>query len=542
MKARNPQQIINLIEVEDPYQSLDSVKISEPRLEMVHNRIRELLKVVKLESDGQPVEVDGFRLRDPGQWTSRCGTPFSDLWGISNACNMRCPFCYEEGDPEGLTVLNEPAAMTTFEEIETRIKHRDSELGTSLFQPLTFTNEIFCNPDAMAIITRLREESPDEVLTFVTNGTYLTEDIVAKLAELKPIFFNFSVNSLDPEIRRKILVDKFPEVAIQTVELLRKYEIPYLGSLVCWPTIPWEDIENTVRVLDEEKCAIIRFSLPAYSKELKGQRFKFDRDEFWAEALEVANRLQQEIDTPLKIEPYHLTDPTTQANIVGVIKGSSAYYAGINSRDTILAVNSVTAHTVNQALSLLAKAVHLSTKVEVLLRDHLTQQERVIELDRDSQKIEFPYSAMRELKGFEWGIILVEGLKFRYLKEMQALIKAHAAKRVLVCSSELMRPIVAEMIAVTSAFEGVDVALEVPPNRFFGGTVSLGDLLVVSDYIEFINEYQANASHPADLVLIPSSPFSRGGWKRDLCGVPFVDIERLTKVPVELIDCKPLDG
>src|SRR5262249_54768378 len=146
-----------------------------------------------------------------------------------------------------------------------------------LFRPLTYINEIFCHPNAIDIIERIRESDQDEILTFVTNGTFLTEPIVRRLAKLKPLFFNFSVNSLSPDIRRRILRDMNPEVAIQAVDLLRKYDIPYLGSLVCWPTIPWKDIENTVRVLDEAGCALLRYSLSAYSRHLKTPSFQREK-------------------------------------------------------------------------------------------------------------------------------------------------------------------------------------------------------------------------------------------------------------------------
>jgi len=85
--------------------------------------------VVQLESGGEPVEIDGFRLRDPAHWVAPQPPAFSELWHISNACNMRCPFCYEEGDPEGCTVLADRAGMVTMSEIETRLKYRDPRLG-----------------------------------------------------------------------------------------------------------------------------------------------------------------------------------------------------------------------------------------------------------------------------------------------------------------------------------------------------------------------------------------------------------------------------
>jgi len=453
---------------------------------------------------------------------------------------MRCPFCYEEGDPEGGSVLNEPAEMATMEEIETRLKYRDPKTGSGIFQPLTYINEIFCNPQAMDILERLRLAAPSEVLSFVTNGTFLHEENIARLAQLKPVFFNFSVNSLDPVVRKRILRDPQPEIAIQAVELLRKYRIPYLGSLVCWPTIPWPDIRNTVHKLDEAGCAVIRYSLSAYSKHLKGRHY--DRNEFWAAGLAVAQELMEEVDTPIKVEPYHYMDPTFLPHIAGVIKGSPASRAGMRIGDLILAVDGVSVPTANHVLSRLARAARRQRTTIVTFRRKRDGKTVTAELDDATGPFGYPYDDMLGFKGFEWGIILVENLKFRYLEEIRQLIASYGARRVLICSSELMRPIVEKMIAVSKAFRNYEIFLEVPENRFFGGTVVLGDLLVVEDYVSFINEFQAKHRDGVDLVLIPSSPFSRGGWLRDLAGVPFTEIERRTGLKVALVHCRPLNG
>lgn len=540
MKLATPEQIRLMAQQRNPYQRLDSVRLSEPRLEMVYQRLNALLQVVQLESNGQPVEIDGFRLKDPAQWTSRAPSPLSELWHISTACNMRCPFCYEEGDPEGVSVINEPPEMTTMEEIEARLKYYDPVRGTGLFQPLTYINEIFCNPRAMDIMERLRAASPHEVLTFVTNGTYLDEKTVARIARLKPVFFNFSVNSLDPTIRRKILRDTQPEVAIQALDLLRAYGIPYLGSLVCWPTIPWSDIKNTVRLLDQAGCAIVRFSLSAYSKHLKGRRY--NREEFWQQGLEVALALMEEVDIPIKVEPYHYLDQSFLPHVAGVIKGSPAGRAGLRAGDLILTIEQQPMPTANHALSALSKMAKRGSQVHLVYESKRDGQRRSVVLDNQGTSLDYPYAQMRDFPGFEWGLILIDNLKFSYLQEMRQRIDQHQARRVLLCSSELMKPIIVKMIEVSNAFQDIDLAVEVPENRYFGGTIVLGDLLTVEDYIAFIQEFKQRVSQPPELVLIPSSPFSRGEWLRDLTGVPFTEIERRTGVKVSLIFCKPING
>jgi len=542
MKLVTPEKLRELAKIKASYQSADAYAISEPRIEMILKRLSALLDVVTLEVDGKPVEADGFRLRNPSDWAQPSPSIMSELWHISNACNMRCPFCYEEGDPEGCTKLNDVEGMVTMEEIQARLRHRDSRRQTAMARPLTYTNEIFCNPQAMDIIERLRAESPEEVLTFVTNGTYLTRPVVERLARLRPMFFNFSVNSLDPLIRRKILVDRNAQVAIEAIELLREYEIPYLGSLVCWPTIPWSDIEATVRRLDEAGCAIIRYSLPAYSKHLKGQ--KFDREAFWDAGVELALRLRAELRTPIKIEPYHYVDRSFLPHLAGCIQGSPAEGAGLCAGDRIVDISGHAPISSNHALHALNAARKASTRITLAVERKRGDDVQRLEvtLDDDARWTQYPYAQMRDLPGMEWGLLLVDNLRFSYLKSMLESIREAGAHRVLVCSSELMKPIVEEMITMTGAFGDIDLRLEVPENRFFGGTIVLGDLLVVEDYVGFIDEYVKGPEGPVDLVLIPSSPFSRGVWQRDLAGIPFTEIQRRTGVPTQLLHCKPLNG
>ena len=539
MKLATPEKITELYKERRKYQRLDNFKLSEPRLEMIYNRLRALLEVIHLESNGKPVDVDAFRLKNLNHWTSKVGPAFSDLWFISTACNMRCPFCYEEGDPFEGSVLNEPTEMISELELETRIKYRDYNNGTGIFQPLTYINEIFCHPKAMDIIERIRLESPNDILTFVTNGTYLTEEVIGRLAKLKPIFFNFSVNSLNPEIRRKKLRDLQPEIAIEAIDLLKKYQIPYLGSLVCWPTIPWEDIENTIRILDESDCAIIRFSLSSYSKFLKGRRF--DREAFWEEGIALAKRMMQEVQTPIKIEPYHYAYPTFLPYVAGVIKGSPAWKAGIKPEDLLIAINDINIPSANHALVRLAKAYNSESSIKVTYMNDRMEKKEVV-LENNCGSFGYPFNEMKRFAGFEYGLIIVDNLKFGYFKTMRTIIDKYNAKRVLLCSSEIMKPIVLQMLKKSMAFEDIDLMVEVPENKFFGGTVVLGDLLVVQDYIDFINEYQEKINDTLDLVLIPSSPFSRGEWLRDLTGVPYTEIERRTGLNVELINCKPING
>ena len=48
----------------------ESFAIPEPRIYLIARELHRLLGLVQLEKDGQPVEVDGFRLRQLSQWVT----------------------------------------------------------------------------------------------------------------------------------------------------------------------------------------------------------------------------------------------------------------------------------------------------------------------------------------------------------------------------------------------------------------------------------------------------------------------------------------
>jgi hypothetical protein len=100
MKLATPQRIFELAAQPTGCQPISGTVLMEPRISLIAKRLRALLRVVQLESGGQPIEIESFRLKRLDAWASApAASPAAELWHISSACNMRCPFCYEEGDP-----------------------------------------------------------------------------------------------------------------------------------------------------------------------------------------------------------------------------------------------------------------------------------------------------------------------------------------------------------------------------------------------------------------------------------------------------------
>jgi hypothetical protein len=110
---------------------------------------------------------------------------------------------------------------------------------------------------------------------------------------------------------------------------------------------------------------------------------------------------------------------------------------------------------------------------------------------------------------------------------------------VLLLTSTLVRPVLEQCLAESHLLSrpGLRLDIEVPRNRFFGGNVHMGDLLVVQDFIDHIKEYIDRTKKAPDLVVIPSTPFGLGQWGRDLTGRVYLDIKRDVGVHVELLEC-----
>ena len=135
--------------------------------------------------------------------------------------------------------------------------------------------------------------------------------------------------------------------------------------------------------------------------------------------------------------------------------------------------------------------------------------------------------------------IMGAGFRPSLLEDPKALVTVHKARNVLLLSSRLVKPIFLQPLRESSLFGGVQIHTEVPENRYCGGNICMGDLLVVQDFTETIKDYLGKNPSP-DLIVIPSSPFSLGQWRRDLEGRVFTDIERSVGLPVALLDCWPI--
>lgn len=537
------------------YETVDSILLTEPRIEAIRRELQALLAVVELESNGQPVTIDGFRLRSIADWADY-PTSLSDIfWHLSSACNFNCEFCYEKGNPPDFPIQNTPR-MATPEEIATRLHHYDPVKGKGIFTVRTAINEPFANRHAVEYLKAMRAKNPNELISFVTNGSYLTEETVCTLHDLQPLFFNLSIYSTDPTIRRQVIRDFRGDRSVKAVELLSKYRIPYMTNLVMWPSIPFEDMERTISYMVQHHAVVIRVCLGGYSRYLRGNFQHFTVEEYWPLVVAEVERIRDNYDVPILIEPNSYVRRDTEALVDGVVQGSPAALAGVRRGDQILEVNGKRVLSRMQLLSELRRnskarsyrppgvvgmtgtiAAPLSEIVSLKVRRDGEMFE--IKLDRYEPAAlnSYPYGYIAQFNDFMFGLVLTDTLRYSSLLATRKLIEQHRAGTVLLLTSQLIAPILEHMLENTQAFAGLEVCIRVAPNNYFGGTINIGDLLVVQDIIDAVQHFCTQEGREPDLVLIPASPFASSPWGRDLTGRPWQDIERCTGIKVDLIPC-----
>lgn len=537
------------------YETTDSILLTEPRIEAIRRELQALLAVVELESNGQPVNIDGFRLRSIADWADY-STSLSDIfWHLSSACNFNCEFCYEKGNPPDFPIQNTPR-MATPEEIATRLRYYDPVEGKGIFTVRTAINEPFANRHAVKYLKDMRAKNPSELISFVTNGSYLTEEAVCALQDLQPLFFNLSIYSTDPTIRRQVIRDFRGDRSVKAVALLSKYHIPYMTNLVMWPSIPFEDMERTISYMAQHHATVIRVCLGGYSRYLRGNFQHFTVEEYWPLVVAEVERIRGKYDVPILIEPNSYVRHDTEALVDGVVQGSPAAQAGIRRGDQIFEVNGKRVQSRMQVLSELRRnartrsyrppgvvgmtgtiAAPASEFVNLKIIRDGAPFEMTLDRYEPATLSSYPYGSIAQFNDFMFGLILTDTLRYSSLLATRKLIEQHHAHTVLLLTSQLIAPILDHMLENTHAFAGLDVSIRVAPNNYFGGTINIGDLLVVQDIIDAIQHFREQEGREPDLVLIPASPFASSPWGRDLTGRPWLDIERCTGIAVDLIPC-----
>ncbi len=511
---------------------------AEPRFRVIQQELESLLQLIDLESDGEVAQVTGFRIKNLQLWRSLVvDTPLDALGALSGACNCRCVFCFEREHP-----FPQDKSMLSLEEAITRLRYYDPESGKSLFPANRVFKETFVNPQALPILSLARKRVADQIFWLTSNGSALSEDVVIQLAELMPVVVKLSLNSADPQMRGRLMGEgKRSKVAIQAPAHLHRYGIPFIGSLVAWPSLVPDDLVATLHHLDQFEPYALRVRLPIYHRYLHPTA-PF-ADNLWSEVIELCREVRSQLASPLYLEPsFYQTTPIIP-EVDGVIRNSPAASANINAGDRILAIDGEKVFTRCQALGLLVQA-HRQRRSQLKLqiqRAGATEPDTIIIALNTGR---YPYSPDIFAPGERYGMLFLNDFRIHYVEQICRLMLAHESRHAMLFTSPVVAPIVRMVLENLPPFQNFfqdrTLVIEVLQSTIVGGNFHLMDGRLVVDFVNQVEQVRTRLGELPDLIFIPVA--FGNPWGIDYFQVSYKEIERRFGVPVELIDWPILYG
>lgn len=539
----DPDMVHPIVFSEEKTSSPDAgpMDLYEPRIGYIRRLLESLLEVIELEADGKPLRVDGFRLKNLSNWLSTGGGVSDILAHAASRCNLNCRFCYNKGTTPALRPRPGDAS-DEYRAICQRIKQYVPGSGLNIFPDMTSPCEMLAHPRISDILFQLRRKTR-ECFRISTNGSTLTPGMMKILTAVKPVYLDISLNSASPVRRRWLMHDDKPEIAINAPGLLEKLGIPYSLVIVPWPFPSTgemiDDLNRTLSFAQNHHPTLVQISLPGYTRHLLPEKLDFG-EEVWIALKRFIKNRRLRMNCPVVMRPglYEEYDEPERINepiLIGIIENSPLDMAGIRKNDRIMKINGIPVKNRRQARSLLT-ILHQSdlkaTQIQVL------RENGPLDIPVDLCKRAYPY--LPEAVTHLGAVFSSGGIPESWMDRLQQAITSRSAGSVLLLTSKLIRPVLETMIAKNPWFSTIDLHLAVPENRYFGGNIFMGDLLVVEDVISTVRDFIVREKISPDLVLLPSSPFHMSGWGRDLTGRVYLDIERLLKIPVALVPCDPL--
>ncbi len=512
------------------FRDLDALALVEPRLLYLKNELERLLQLVDLEHEGHAVRVDGFRLKSLSQWqTYRVGNALRAVTAPrSSDCGPACPYC---GDEVELARRAHPAM--TLDEVHTRLKYYDPVTGRTLFPGNPGHRETFLNRDALEIIEAARRREPGKLFSIATNGRLVTEDVVRRLADMRPLIVKLLADVPDPE--NPVPLERRSEVATRTAAWLEQHGIVFIANLIGGPADRQDEIEAAVREFERRRAYAVHVQLlpPRRSRPSVSEP---GTDAAWEALIGFANEVAQRVDVAVLVDPDIYGPPKRgDARIAAVVLNSPAYRAGLRAGDVVRSINGRRVHAGIESETLLDQ-LHLAGKrADVTVRRD-RRQWRVRLEDPPPGEDTYPYSADYFALGESYGIIHAQDVCLRYLRTIFGHIGRYGARKILLFTSAAFAPIfdavVSQVPELAAQLRGIDLHLEFLRDEPTDAGTPSSDRAVVERYATVVRRRIDQGFRP-DLILIPDAFVTP--WGVDASGTSYMRLAIEFGIPVERI-------
>lgn len=433
---------------------------------------------------------------------------------LTSSCNLSCLFCSHRQNPPGVQTFS--FAPLSPEWLKELIPLLDGSRKIIIGESSTrlCEGEPFTHPSILEILNEIRRHFPRTPLQITTNGTFLTAEIVEKLAALNrpgqgaEIELIISLNSASLAQRTRIMGDLHPENVLRGLSLCRENGLSFHGSVVALPHLcGWEDLAETLYCLEEEGAVTTRVFLPGYTSYARPS-LRFDPS-LWEELDIFLAGIREKIDHPLTLEPPVKKD--LLARVEGVVRSSPAREAGLKRGDLIIDVNG----------KIVVSGVDAFYRIQ-------NAANPLVSVNRPGKNEQFPMHTgnltirLSKKAGRSSGLVFNADLAPRLIEEVRKAAGKKRGAEVLLLTSRLAASL--WDAARQKCLLPEEIRISPVENRFFGGSICCAGLLTVADLRAHLEGVISGLGNPAEPlhVLVPPAPFDRRGF--DLCGEHYQDL------------------
>ncbi|MDF2532786.1 MAG: radical superfamily enzymePDZ protein [Clostridia bacterium] len=419
---------------------------------------------------------------------------------LTTSCAAACVFCSHHQNPKEVEAyyinkLSKEEAENLVEFLDGNSKITIGESATRICEGEPFAFEYL-----MHILRLIREKYPNVIIQITTSGINIDEAILKELKDLQNIELNISLNSCNEAGRKKLYGGKAHMQGIATVEMLKKYDIKWGGSIVAMPhVVGWEDLRQTIAYLSDRGAATIRVFMPGYTKYTK---IALPDNSINQELEKMAKALQNTIKTPIIVEPSIIN--SLDAIVEGVISNSPAGHTSLSEGCKIVSIN--------------GKAVY--SRVDAYNRLYATSNPEV-SFEKDGKLLSCLIS---KNKNSSAGLVFNYDIDPETAVRLERRIKKFSPKECLMLVSKLGYGIINKVIESSE-----NLKIEIVANSYFGGNIMCAGLLVLEDIKDVL---RAQCKLP-QVVFLPQVMFDEKG--RDLVGRHYMELEQEFDIEVVVL-------